>query len=200
MAAPSKTAAVSLLALQNIAASGNVAGSAYDASVKFAANVMIHFGRKSSTAYTTAPTFRIEQSAKASGDGFWFPMAVFSPTLGALLTAQAVNGTCNAGQNVIAMTSTTNFSVGDVVYVSNGTLANSEWGRVKSVSSNTSITLEDNLLNAQTGSTVYKGEMFLASLDLAGVTRLRLVDDNSGNSTAGGHDIEAFIVSLDSIG
>jgi hypothetical protein len=70
---------------------------------------------------------------------------------------------------------------------------------VKAISTNTSITLEDNLANAQTGSTIYdSAEYFVAQLDLSSIGRLRLVVDgrNTGQAVA----VEAFMVTADSIG
>src|SRR5678816_3488415 len=101
-----KTAANSIIALQSVASNTVLISSAQDVSTKLAAAVMIHFGRRSNTALSAAVNIRIEGSAKASGDGFWFPLVSFT-TLIAAVTSQAVNGTCNSGQNVIAMTSTT---------------------------------------------------------------------------------------------
>ncbi len=158
----------------------------------------IHFGRRSGTALTTATTFRIEYSAQSSGDGHWYPLATYLTKI-ASVTSQAVSGTCASGQNVVAMSSTTGMSVGDIVYIDNGTIANAEWGRVKVVTSNTSITLEDNLVHAQTGATVYpSAEMFAAQIDCTAVGRLRLVVDGSGTGQA--IAVEAELVSADTIG
>ncbi len=198
MATFSKTVNRTLLSLQSIASNTVVVGSAVDVSTLIVGTALIHFGRRTNAAFTTAPTFRIEMSAKSSGDGFWWPLAQFSPVLGTSLTAQAVNGTVASGQNVITMTSTTNFAVGDIIYIDNTTIANSEWGRVKTVTTNTSVTIEDNLVNAQTSSTVYRAaEMYPALLDLSAVTRLRLVADGSGTGQA--MACEAFLVTADSV-
>lgn len=204
MATISKTQGTSLLSLQSVAANTVALGSATDVSSKLAGTVFIHFGRRSATALTEACQIRVEGSAKSSGDGFWFPLATFlTQTAGP--TQQSVNGTCASGQNVVAMTSTTGMSadwaatspIGNIVYIDNSTIANSEWGRVKLVTSNTSITIEDNLLNAQTGSTVWpSAEVFMAMLDFTAVGRIRVVAyNNAGVAIA----IEAHLVSGDSI-
>ncbi len=194
----SKTQGTSVLALQSVASNTVVISSAVDVSAKFAVTVFIHFGRRSATALTTGVIFRIEASAKSSGDGHWYPLATFQTRVSAV-TAQSVNGTCASGQNVVPMASTTGESVADIVYIDNGTIANSEWGRVKVVTSNTSITLEDNLTNAQTGGTVYpSAEMFSALIDCTAIGRLRLVVDASGTGQVVA--AEAELVSSDSIG
>lgn len=194
----SKTQSTSVLSLQSVSSNTVVISSAIDTTTKFAVTMFIHFGRRSATALTTGVIFRIEASAKSSGDGHWFPVATFQTRVAAI-TAQSVNGTCNSGQNVIAMTSTSGETVADIVYIDNGTIANSEWGRVKVVTTNTSITIEDNLVNAQTGATVYpSAEMFSALIDCTAIGRLRLVVDASG--TGQSVAVEAELVSSDSIG
>lgn len=197
MATPSKTQAQSIIALASLASNSVSISSALDVSTKFAGTWLIHFGRRATSALTEGLEFRIEASAKSSGDGFWYPVAAFKTKIAAV-TSEAVNGTCNSGQKVIAMTSTTGMTVGDIVYIDNTTIANSEWGRIAVVTSNTSITLEDNLNNAQTGSIVFpSGEMYAAQIDLLAIGRVRVVanGDNTGQATA----IEVWAVTCDSI-
>jgi hypothetical protein len=83
--------------------------------------------------------------------------------------------------------------------VKNSVLANSEFARIKSVSTNASVSIIDGLTNTQTGSTIYnQGEMFTAQLDLTAVGRIRLVADAS--STGKTIVVEAFMVTGDTIG
>jgi hypothetical protein len=198
MATITKTQGTSLLALASIASNTVSVGSAVDVSTKLAATVFIHFGRRAATALTEGMEFRIEASAKSSGDGFWWPLAAFKTAI-ATSEAEAVSGTVTAGTNVITVASTTNLIAGDLIYIDNGTIGNSEWGRIKSISTNASVTIEDNLLNAQTGATIYdQAEYFVAQLDLTAVGRIRVVADgrNTGQAVAA----EAFMVTADSIG
>lgn len=197
MAAPSKTAAISLLALQSLASNSVVISSAQDVSTKFEATVFIHFGRRATTALTEGVKFRVEGSPKTSGDGHWYPLAQFMSDI-ATSETEAVSGTVNAGTNVITVASTTNLTVADIIYIDNGTIANSEWGYIKSVSANVSVTIEDNLVNAQTGATIFdQAQLFVATVPLGSIMRLRLVADadNSGQAVA----VEATMVTLDSI-
>jgi len=198
MSTLSKTQGTSLLSLQSLASNSVVISSAVDVSTKLAATVGIHFGRRIATALTEGVEFRIEASTKSSGDGHWYPLAVFKTAI-ATSEAEAVSGTVASGTNVITVASTTNLVAGDKVYIDNGTIANSEWGRIKSIVGSTSITIEDNLVNAQTGATIYdQAEFYVASLDLTAVGRIRLVVDgrNTGQAVA----VEAHIVTADSIG
>lgn len=198
MATITKTQGTSLLTLQSVASNSVVISSAQDVSTKLAATVFIHFGRRATTALTEGMEFRIEGSSKSSGDGHWYPLATFKTAVAAA-ESEAVSGTVSSGTNIITVASTTNLVAGDLIYIDNGTIANSEWGRIKSISTNTSVTIEDNLVNAQTGATIYdQAEMFAAQLDLTAVGRIRLVADgrNTGQAVA----VEADMVTGDSIG
>jgi hypothetical protein len=198
MANLTKTQGTSLLSLQSVASNTVVISSAVDVSTKLAGTVYIHFGRRATTALTTGMIFRIEESSKSSGDGHWYPVATFQTAVTAA-ESEAVSGTVNSGTNVITVASTSNLTAGDVIFIDNGTIANSEWGRIKSISSNTSVTIEDNLVNAQTGSTIYdQAEMFVAKLDFTSTGRIRLVADGSGTGQATA--VEAHLVTGDSIG
>lgn len=197
MASPSKTQDVTVLALQSVAADTIVVGSAIDLATKFAATVFIHFGRSVATALTRGVIIRVDASAKSSGDDQWFPLAVLQ-TAAAAAETEAVSGTVNAGQPVVTVASTTNLATRDIVLLLNGTLANSEWGRIASVVLNTSITLENNLTNAQTGATVIdSAELFVVQIDASAIARIRLVVDNSGTGQA--VIVEAEAITLDSI-
>lgn len=198
MATITKTAGAELLALQSVASNSVVVSSAQNVATKLAATVYIHFGRRAATALTEGMEFRIEASSKSSGDGHWYPVAAFKTQI-ATSETEPVTGTVNSGQNVITVANTTNLAAGDIVFINNTTIGSSEWGRVKSIVANTSITIEDNLVNAQTGATVYDlAEMFVAHIDLSAIVRLRLVADgrNTGQAVA----VEAHMVTADSIG
>ncbi|MDB5349180.1 MAG: hypothetical protein JWN86_427 [Planctomycetota bacterium] len=193
MAVLSKTDGITLLALQSVASNTVVLGTAVDVSSKFAASIGIHFGRRIATALTAVANFRLEVSMKSSEDGQWFTIPLPSSDFAAV-TAQAVSGTVSSGTNVITVAATAGFVAGTLIYIDN-----SEWGRVKSIVLNTSITIEDNLVNAQTGSTIYSGANIfnLVQVDLAAVKRIRLVADCSGTGQATA--VEAFMFTGDSI-
>lgn len=197
MATISKTSDTSVLSLQSVAASSVVISSVLDVATKLAAMICIHFGRRAATAAGAGVNIRIEASSKASGNGHWYPLAVFTTDFQAC-ESEAVSGTEAAGQDTISVASTTNLAAGDIVFFDNSTIGNSEWGRIKSIVANTSVTLEDAITNAQTGSTIYdRAEMFVAQLDLTAVKRLRVVVDGSLFTQA--FAIEAHMVSGDAI-
>lgn len=198
MAALTKTVQTALLALQSVAASSVVVGSPADVSTKLSGLIQARFGRRSASAAGAGANIRIESSRSASGDNSWFPLAVLT-TAFAACEAEAVSGTVAAGTNVITVASTTNLVIGDVVFIDNSTIGNSEWGRIKSIVTNTSVTIEDNLVNAQTGSTLYDAAEIYSPIAIpAGCVRIRAVDDGSLFTQA--HAIEVNLITVDSIG
>jgi hypothetical protein len=196
MGSVSKTDGTSVLALQSVAASSVLISSALDVSTKFAASLFIHFGRRIATAAGAGVNLRVEASSKASGNGHWYPLAILTTDFQAC-EAEAVTGTVNAGATVITCASTTNLTAGDLIYIDNGTIANSEWARIKSISVNVSVTIEDALTFAQTGATMYdRAEMYAVQLDLTAVKRIRLVADGALYTQA--FAIESTMVTGDS--
>lgn len=169
----------SLLSLQSVAASSVAVSSAVDVSTALGGLVYVRFGRRSATAAGAGANIRIECSKSSSGDNSWFPIAVFT-TAFAACEAEAVSGTVNSGTAVITVASTTNLTAGDLIFIDNGTIGNSEWGRIKSIVANTSVTIEDNLVNAQTGATLYdSAEIYAPIMIPEGAIRIRAVDDGS---------------------
>ena len=168
-----------LFALASTAASTVAISSALDVSTKMGGQIYVRFGRRSATAAGAGVNIRLEASQTSSGDNSWFPFAIFT-TAFAACEAEAVSGTVGSGTNVITVAATANLTAGDIIYIDNGTIANSEWGRIKSIVSNTSVTIEDNLVNAQTGSTLYDTAEIYAPIYMPeGAYRIRAVIDGS---------------------
>jgi len=187
----------SLLTLQEVAAGGVVIsteqGILHDAS---ACKIWIKFGRRAATALTASINFRVETSPDSSGNT-WNTHTTLSTQLGASVADQIVNGTVAAGATVITLADTTGFVAGDVIFIENTTPANSEWARIKSISGGVSVTIEEALINAQTGATVFdQAEIYnVISIDLKGLAgngRIRVVSDGSGGGQA--YAVEAIMV------
>ncbi|MGB5051891.1 MAG: hypothetical protein WBO46_23285 [Caldilineaceae bacterium] len=173
-----------LFTLASTAASSVEISSALDVSTKMGGLVYARFGRRSATAAGAGANIRLEASMTSSGDNTWFPFAIFT-TAFAACEAEAVSGTVGSGTNVITVASTTNLTAGDLIYIDNGTIANSEWGRIKSIVSNTSVTIEDNLVNAQTSSTIYDAAEIYSPVAIPeGAYRIRAVIDGSSFTQA----------------
>ena len=176
---PNKTIQTPLLALQSVAASTVVIGSWFDYSaIVGPAAILVSFGRGSASASTGSAFIRIEARNAASGNTGNTILTLTTDY--AAVTSQAVSGTCNSGQNVIGIGTTTNIAAGTVLFIVNGTFANSEFARVKSIVTNTSATIEENLVNAQTGSTVYTGAQIFDAQEIgAPYKSIRAVFDGS---------------------
>lgn len=194
---PTKTQNVTVFTLASTAASSVAISSDVDVSTIWGASFFIRFGRRSASAAGAGVNIRIEGSFASSGNNTWIPLAVFTTNFAAC-EAEAVSGTVSSGTNVITVASTTNLTAGDIIYIDNGTIANSEWARIKSISANVSVTIEDNLVNAQTGATIYdSAEMYVAQLDLSSIGRIRVVVDGSLFTQA--NTVEVKMVTLSSI-
>lgn len=197
MATFTKTVQTALFATQSVAASTVAISSAFDVSGKLGGLIHVRFGRRSATAAGAGVNIRLESSSATSGDNTWFPFAILT-TAFAACEAEAVSGTVNAGTNVITVASTTNLTIGDLIFIDNGTIANSEWGRVKSISTNTSVTIEDNLVNAQTSSTIYDSAEIYGPIAIPeGAIRIRAVADGASYTQA--FAINVTLITIDSI-
>jgi len=182
-----------MLALQEVAAGGVVMGTPkgimHHAS---AAEFWIRFGRRAATALTASINFRVEMSPDISGNT-WETVKTFSTQLGASVADQIVNGTVAAGATVITLADTTGFVAGDDIFIEHTTPANSEWAKIKSISANVSVTIEEALINTQTGSTVFdqaeRYDVFRVNLHAlrpasGSYGRIRVVADGSGGGQA----------------
>jgi hypothetical protein len=172
-----------VLAIQQIAAAAVVISSDIDVEDYLEVAGVIRIGRDVTTALTAGVIARLQFSPKSTGNDCWADAITFQ-TAAAAAESEAVSGTVNSGQNVITVASTTNLSLQDLIFIKNSTIANSEFKRIIAVVTNTSIAVINNLLNAQTGSTVYdQAEVFPFFLPCIGFARMRLVIDNSQNAT-----------------
>lgn len=195
MATYQKTGNQTLIALTRASANAIIVGTAVDVSTKIGGVINVRFGRRSATAATAGVNIRLESSNRASGN-YWNPFAAFT-TASAACQSQVL-GTCAASQNVLAMASTTGIAAGDVLFIDNATAASCEWGRVQSIVTNTSATLEDALMNTQTGNTVYDtAEIYAPVVIPEGALRVRVVVDGSPFGQA--FAIEAILSTIDGI-
>ena len=176
---PTKTGGNSIITLQSVAASSVLVSSAVDVSTKWKASLNVFFGRRSASSAGAGVNIYIEGSTFASGDDNWATLAQYTTGFAAA-EAEAVTGVVAAGATVITCASTTNLTAQDYIYIDNGTIANSEWRRIKSIVAATSVTVIDALTNAQTSSTMYdSAETYNADLDLSSIMRIRVVADGS---------------------
>lgn len=177
-------------------------GSAVDVATKMGAQAFIKMGRTVATALTNEINFRIEASAKSSGNDEWYPVIQWTSSSGKTAASSTTlnDASFNAGDTVATLTSGTGFVAGDYVYFrETGTPGNSEWSRMKSVATN-DITLEEaTTRNHTNGINVCDlSESWAFQIDCQAVGRLRLVVDSASAASGQTVDVIGWIVTLDS--
>lgn len=199
---PSKTAAGVLLAHTQQATAVITVGSAIDVSGKFALRIFAKLGRTAATALANQLKFRLEGSAKTSGNDEWFPIKEWT-SLNATTAASSttLNGATTAGNTTAVLTSGTGFAAGAQIYFrETGTPANSEWSRQLSISGST-VTFEEaqtrNHTNGIAVSTL--AEYFSYDIDVSALARVRLVVDSASAATTTTADVIAWYTSLDAV-
>lgn len=197
MASPAKTQGTSLISLQQLANNSFVQSSAQDVSTKFSATVFIHLGRDVGNALTLPVNIRIMASAQSSGNSEWYTLAAFQSAVAAAATnALAASGN-NAGVTTLTATANWVTADGSLVFIKNGTLANSEFVRA-GAHSTTSLPILDATTNAQNSSNAFdQAQEFIAQLDLTAVGRIKVEIDTIGTGQA--VNVEAFMVTCDSV-
>lgn len=182
-----KVTETTLLAIVSTASNSVTIGSAVDVSTWYAANIKIRMGRGTGTAFTRAPSVRIEGTYLTSPTANdWSVLREFQMGVGvATIGNTTVNGTEAVGQTVVTLTSGTNFTAGDYIFFHNGTIANSEWARIVSVATN-DITIEEGLTIEQANTTPVRdqSEQYVVDLDLTSIQKLRIVVDGQGSGQA----------------
>ncbi len=200
MATITKTQGTTILTHTAITHPDTLKGSAQDVSTKLAATIFMYHALVEATANTNAGSFMVQTSAASSGDADWVTVAQFTANTGTADT-EAMTATEPVGETVLAVASTTGFVAGDLLYVQNSTVGNSEWGLCQEIVSNTSINLVDGLTTQQTNTSVIWNDAnrFICQLDLTAVGRLRVIFLHEGATGANCH-VKAMMVTGDSIG
>jgi len=201
---PTKTQGTELLAHTQQATAVVTLGTPLDVSTMFGVNVFAKMGRTVATALTNEVLFRIEGSAKSSGNDEWFPIYEFTSENGTTTcNASTLNdASFNAADTSFTITSPTGMAPGDNLYFrETGTPADSEWSKELSVSGSV-ITLEEAITRGHTnGITITDlGEIFQAIyIDCSALGRIRFVCDTAANASGQTVDVIAWAVSLDSV-
>ncbi len=185
-----------VIQLQEVTAAPRVMIGETDVTSMDKATVWIRMGRTGTDAHSAVIEYRIELSPDKTGNRWGVYNEPGDSEVGSSVGEEAVKDAALADQNVILMASTTNFSVGEAVFIENTTFENSEFGRIKVVTTDTSVTLEDNLENVQTGATVRGQAEFKAPviIDVSSVRRLRVVIDGSGAAKDFAIDAQVLII------
>lgn len=180
-----KVTTQTLQAIVSVASNTVNIGSAVDVAAYYGADVRIRLGRATATAFTVAPTFRIEGAYETSPAGDeWAILAEFQAAIGASIGSQTTSSGDGVGSTAVTLAAGTNFAAGDYIFFHNTTLANSEWSRVVSVAGAV-LTLDEGLVRDQAPSTVRdQAEQYHASLDLTSIQNIRLITSGAGSGQA----------------
>lgn len=199
---PNKTDSVAVLAHQAATHPTTIVGSAIDCRTKRQAVLFLYHGYVESTADTNPGSFLVQVRPDA-GDGTvaenWITVAELSAA-GTTPDTEAMTATEPAGETTLAVASTSGFAVGDELYIQDtGTLEDSEWARLKTLTTNTNIQLIDGLTNQKDSSDVIWNDArkWVVTLDLDGIESFRVVWTHEGATGANGH-VKALAITYDS--
>jgi hypothetical protein len=198
----SKTIGTALLAHTQQATAVVTVGSAISVTTEMVAQIYVKMGRTVATALSNEIKFRLEASAKASANDEWYPVLEWTSASGkTACNSTTLNGATTAGNTTSILTSGTGFSAGARAYFrETGTPANSEWSRVKSLSSNT-VTFEEGQTRDHTNSinVATLAEDFAWVVDLSAISRIRLIVDSASAASGQTVDVIAWVSTLDSM-
>lgn len=199
---PNKTDSVTVLSHQAATHPTTIVGSAIDCRTKRAAVLFLFHGYVEATADTNPGKFLVQVRPDA-GDGtvleHWITVVELLAK-GTTPDTEAMTATEPAAETVMAVASTTGFVVEDELYIQDtGTLADSEWAKLRSLVTNTSLTLVDGLTTQKDSADVIWNDAskFVVSLDLNGVESFRVVWMHEGATGANGH-VKALAITYDS--
>jgi hypothetical protein len=199
---PVKTDSVEVLAHQAATHPTTIVGSAIDCRTKIAATVFLYHGYVEATADTNPGKFLVQVRPDA-GDGavleHWITVAEL-PAAGTTPDTEAMTATEPAAETVLAVASTAGFAVEDELYIQDTTtVADSEWAKLRTLATNTSLTLIDGLTNQKDSADVIWNDArkWVVPLDLNGVESFRVVWTHEGATGANGH-VKALAITHDS--
>lgn len=199
---PNKTDSVAVLSHQAATHPTTIVGSAIDCSTKRAAVIFLYHGYVEATADTNPGKFLV-QVRPDNGSGtvteHWITV-IELPTKGTTPDTEAMTATEPVAETVMACASTSGFAVEDELYIQDtGTLADSEWAKLRSIQTNTSLTLMDGLTTQKDSADVIWNDAskFVVPLDLNGIESFRVVWMHEGATGANGH-VKALAITYDS--
>jgi hypothetical protein len=201
-ATPNKTDSVAVLAHQAATHPTTIVGSAIDCRTKRAAVLFLFHGYVEATADTNPGKFLVQVRPDA-GDGtvteHWITVAELTAK-GTTPDTEAMTATEPVAETVMAVASTTGFAAEDELYIQDTTtLADSEWAKLRTLVTDTSLTLIDGLTTQKDNADVIWNDAskWVVPLDLNGIESVRVVWMHEGATGANGH-VKALGITYDS--
>ncbi len=177
-----KTVETELRAAAAIAASTQALSSVLDLAGIKKATFIIDHARGNTVAFTDPGTeYRIETSAKATGNDAWAAMTTWSASSAACSSA-AASSDCAAGTTIVKITSGTAMVASGWICFTSGTI---EWVKPVAVSGTASFTVQDATTYAHVSATgMFSGaEKFVVSIDAEPHIRARVVTNNNASAS-----------------
>jgi hypothetical protein len=184
---------ITVLAHQTAVHPTTIVGSAVSCIGYKKATLFLYHGYVEATADTNAGSFLVQVRPEAYAstvNEHWITLGSAYAAAGGTPDTEAMTATEPAGETVLACASTTGFAVGDLLYIQDaGTLADSEWARLRKFTADTNITLVDGLVTGKDSSDVIWNDASLdvVELDVTGYEAFRVVWTHEGATGANGH-------------
>lgn len=202
---PVKTDSVTVLSHQAVTHPVTVVGSAIDCRTKRSVTIFLYHAYVEAAADTDFGKFLIQvrpDTGEGAATEHWASVVELGAKnpLTPFAATRALSGTEGIGDTSLAVSATTGFAAGDLIYIQDtGTLADSEWNRLKTLVANTNLQLLDGLTNAKDSADVIWGSAskFVVTLSLESIESFRVVWQHEGATGANGH-IKALAVTYDS--
>jgi len=197
----SKSQGQTLLAHTQQATATVTRGSAVAVTTAYSLRYFVSMGRSVATALTNEVNFRIEGSAKSSGNDEWFTVVPWTSISGkTTATATTISdASVSASDTTFTLASGTGIVSGDYIYLrETGTPGDSEWVRVDSISG-ADVTCEALTRSHTNGIAVCDlAERFTGDIDCSNLGRIRLVVDTAASASGQTVDVIGWYSILDS--
>lgn len=189
---PDKTPSVDVLAHQAATHPTTIVGSAIDARTLRAAILHLYHGYVEAAADTNPGKFKVQvrpDAGNGSVNEHWITVAEFTAK-GTTPDDETLSGSESVGATVLEVASTTGFAVEDQLYIQDtSVVADGEWAELRTLVTNTSITIIDGLTNAKDNADKIFNDAskFICGLDLNGIESYRVLWVHEGATGANGH-------------
>lgn len=184
MADYTNSSEVIVLAHQEVTFPATVVGSTQTANGKLSVYLWIYHGfTEGAQVNSDGGRIHVQTTPDdATTNEGWIDVAVFQVFTGTPVLEQ-LDETEAAGIKVLAVTSTTGFAAGDLIYIQDASVeADGEWATVQEVVPDVSIDIIDGLTVGKDASDIIysNAELFTLDLDLRGVERYRVFYQHEG--------------------
>lgn len=139
--------------------------------------ITVRVANVETTANATGVMVWIQGSFESSGDDAWFDLATFSGSTTAA-ESEALTATEPVTETTIAVASTTNLTVGDLIYIQDTTtVADGEWHKITKVVTNTSINIDYGLAVQKDSADVIftEADIFTFYVNCEGLLRINVL-------------------------